>query len=233
MTAISIPTSDDGLSRRAFLTGAGAILGSALLLGPNGLPRPGALARLAAANGPRLSLGFVEGSAGVVASEFRSLLTAVGARVTPAASLRSGDRRLAGSLAAVHILGLTNGASVGEAAQLDVLVAPPRGAGSEPLPFYAWTRTARGGGAQTASFVAHVENEPTLGMAFRVGAPGVWRESVAVLTGGRERGLPKLRPGLYLLGLDPALWSHARALPGNDDHAWARLSSVAFAVQAA
>lgn len=222
-----------GLSRRAFLTGTGAVLGSALLLGPNGLPRPGALARLAAADGPRLSLGYVEGSAGLLVSEARALLIASGTRVTPAASLRSGAKELVGRLAAVRVDSLTPGAAVEQAAQLDALVSPPRGAGSSPLPFYAWTMNAGGAGGGAASFVTPVENEPSLGLAFRVGGRGTWQESTAVFTGGRERGLPKLRPGTYLLGFDRQAWARPRLLPPVGDGAWAPLTSLVVTVAAA
>lgn len=221
-----------GLSRRAFLTGTGAILGSALLLGPNGLPRPGALARLAAAGGPRLSLGYVEGSAGLSTAEARALLAA-GTRVTPAASLRSGAKELVGHMAAVRIDGFSPGALNTKAAQLDALVSPPRGAGSEPLPFYAWTTQADGSGGRAAAFVTSVENEPSLGLALRVGGKGHWQESTAVFTGGRDRGLPKLRPGAYLLGFDHDAWATSRALPGEGDPAWGGLTSLVVTVAAA
>ncbi|HVF75252.1 MAG TPA: hypothetical protein VM938_09395 [Acidimicrobiales bacterium] len=222
-----------GLSRRAFLTGTGAVLGSALLLGPNGLPRPGALARLAAANGPRLSLGYIEGSAGLDLGEARALLTASGTRVTPASSLRSGAKELVGGLAAVRVDSLTPGAAVEQAAQLDTLVSPPRGAGSSPLPFYAWTMKAGGAGSGPASFVTAVENEPSLGLAFRLGGRGNWQESTAVFTGGRDRGLPKLRPGTYLLGFDRQAWARSRVLPPAGDPSWAGLTSLVVTVAAA
>jgi hypothetical protein len=223
-----------GMSRRAFLTGTGAILGSALLLGPNGLPRPGALARLANTSGPRLSLGYLEGSAGVVAAEAAALIGAAGTRVSPAASLRSGARNLAGRAVTIRLDRLTPGSAFGEAAQLDALIAPPRGAGSEPLPFYAWTQTAGARGGSPVAFTSAVEDEPSLGLSMRVGGAGAWRESVAVLTGGRDRGLPKLRPGMYLIGFDPDVWSTARTLPGAaDDPRWGPLSSLAFTVHEA
>lgn len=222
-----------GLSRRAFLTGTGAVLGSALLLGPNGLPRPDALARLAAADGPRLSLGFVEGSAGLDVYEARTLLGASGTRVTPAASLRSGGKELVGRLAAVRIDSEILGGAAEQAAQLDALVSPPRGAGSSPLPFYAWTMNAAGAGGRAASFVTAVANAPSLGLAFRVGGRDKWRESTAVFTGGRERGLPKLRPGTYLLGFDREAWAQPRLLPPVGDQGWASLTSLVLTVAAA
>lgn len=222
-----------GLSRRAFLTGTGAVLGSALVLGPNGLPRPNALARLAAADGPRLSLGFVEGSAGLDVGEVRALLAASGTRVTPAASLRSGAKELVGGLAAVRVDSRTLGGGATQAAQLDALVSPPRGAGSSPLPFYAWTRNAAGSGGGAASFVTAVENSPSLGLAFRVGGRDNWQESTAVFTGGRDRGLPKLRPGTYLLGFDRQAWAQTRLLLPVGDPGWASLTSLVVTVAAA
>jgi len=222
-----------GFSRRAFLAGSGAVLGSALLLGPNGVPRPGALGRLAVANGPRLSLGYVEGSAGLSTAEARALLIAGGTRVVPASSLRSGAKELVGHMAAVRIDGMTPAATATQAAQLDALVSPPRGAGSEPLPFYAWTKQANSSGSHAAAFVTSVEDAPSLGLAFRVGGSGQWQESVAVFTGGRDRGLPKLRPGAYLLGFDHNAWASSRVLPAEGDQAWASLSSLLLTVAAA
>lgn len=229
MTALSAPATEAHLSRRSFLAGAGALLGSALLLGPNGLPRPGALARLARMDLPRLSLGYVEGSAGLTHAEAVALLAHAGTRVVPAASLRAGDRNLAGGTVSVRLDGFTAARAGTEAAQLDALVSPPAGGGSEPLPFYAWTRGAAGGSSRSAAFATAVAAEPSLGLALRVGRQGAWREAVAVLTGGREHGLPKLRRGLYLVGLDPDAW----ARPRTPAEAASTPASLALSVHAA
>lgn len=221
-----------GVSRRNFLAGGGAILGAALLLGPNGVPRPGALGRLSRAAGPRLSIGYVEGSAGLSPVEARALLLN-GTRVVPAASLRPMPRSMNGGAVRLRVGRLTPGAAPGAAAaHLDALVAPPRGAGDEPLPFYAWTMTA-GGTSGSSEFVVPVVAEPTLGLSLRRPGDGEPAESTAVFTGGRDRELPKLHPGLYLIGFDPDTWAGARSFTGEHDASWAGLSSLALSVHAA
>lgn len=222
------------LSRRSFLAGGGAVLGAALLLGPNGVPRPGALTRLAYSGGRRLSVGYVEGSDGVAAAEAGALLTTAGTRVVPAASLRAAHRAFTDGSATIGVGSLTPHAGRDDlTAYLDALVAPPRGAGDQPLPFYAWT--ARPGAAgRPVTFGTAVAAQPTLGFSLAVrGAAGTTGESIAVFTGGRERDLPKLRPGLYLFGLDEGTWATSRRLPGDDPAAWAGLASLAVTVHAA
>ena len=217
-----------GISRRRFVISGGALLGAAMVLGPNGLPRPGALSRLARSGAPRLSVGYVEGSAGLDPAEARALLSAPGTRVVPAASLRASPRSLSDGVVRLRVGTLTPQADVSTGAQLDALMAPPRGAGDEPLPFYAWT-LATGGTSGSSQFVAPVVSEPTLGLALRRDA----QESVAVFTGGRDRDLPKLHEGLYLLGFAAGAWTSARLLHGPSDPAWSGLSSVALSVHAA
>lgn len=217
-----------GLTRRNFLAGGGAILGAALLLGPNGVPRPGALGRLSQAAGPRLSLGYVEGSAGLGPLEVRELLAAPRTRVVSAASLRRTPRSFTGKSVTMRVGSLTPGGG-STAAHLDVLVAPPRGAGHEPLPFYAWTMTA-GGTSGSAQFVVPVVAEPTLGLSLRRFSAAEPTEAVAVFTGGRDRELPKLHPGLYLIGFEPDQWRASRTFVGEHDPAWASMTSLALSV---
>src|SRR2546423_13255224 len=77
-------------TRRAFLLGGGAAAASVWVLGPNGsFRRPNMLARLAAGPHPMLSIGYLEGSAGVGSGEVHDLRTA-GTRAARAAALRSG-----------------------------------------------------------------------------------------------------------------------------------------------
>src|SRR5437764_15219307 len=92
-------------TRRAFLLGGGAAAASVWVLGPNGsFRRPNMLARLAAGPHQMLSIGYVEGSAGVGSAEVHDLLTA-GTRVVPATALRSGDSALAGQSAQIGVHG--------------------------------------------------------------------------------------------------------------------------------
>ena len=225
------PPPDAGLNRRAFLTGAGAIIGSAFLLGPSGLTAPDALTRLARTDGPRLALGYIEGTTGARLGEVTDLLAAGGAQVTPAASLRAGDKKLHRGLARLRLDAVSPGAPTGESAQLDALVSPPPGAGDKPLPFYAWTRSAGGATSPSSAFITSVSDAPSIGLGFRIGEKDNWRESVAVLTGGSDRGLPKLREGTYLIGFDRDAWATPRTLPA--DGSWGSLASLAFTVSAA
>lgn len=224
---------DEGMSRRGFLIAGGALFGAALVLGPNGIPRSGALTRLARSGGPRLSVGYVEGSAGLDPVAARALLSSSGTRVVPAASLRTTPRPLTNGLVKMRVGGLTPGVDTSTGAQLDALVAPPRGAGDQPLPFYAWTMSP-GGTAGGSQFTAPVVSEPTLGFALRrSNGTGEPAESVAVFTGGRDRDLPKLHPGLYLLGFTAGAWSSTRVLGGEFDPAWGHLGSLAVSVHPA
>lgn len=215
------------ISRRSFLAGA-AVLGAALALGPNGLPRPGALARLARSDAPRLSIGYVEDSAGLSPSDARAMLEAGRTRVVPASSLRVTPRSLSNGTVKVRIGRLTPGAHTRVGGQADALVAPPPGAGAEPLPFYAWTMQP-GGASGSSEFAAAVVPEPTLGFSVRRAE----REAVAVFTAGRDRDLPKLHEGLYLLGFDESVWATRRDLLGASDPAWPSLASLAVSVHAA
>lgn len=228
LTETAMDVQEPGMSRRSFLIGGGALLGAALVLGPNGVPRAGALGRLARAGAPRLSVGYVEGSAGLTGAEARALLAQAGTRVVPAASLRFTPRRLLNNAVRVRVGRLSPSADTSAGGQLDALVAPPRGAGDQPLPFYAWTQSA-GGASGSSEFTAPVVSEPTLGFALRRGE----HESIAVFTGGRDRDLPKLHSGLYLLGFDDDAWARPRVMGGEADPAWSGLSSLAVSVHAA
>lgn len=237
---------DAAPTRRSFLIGGSAVLGGALLLGPGSVTPGNGLTRYAAAGGRRLALGYVAGSEGASIEEAYALVRTAGTRVVPATSIRSAGNRFTEHSAAIRVDGLTPGFADGlrpevDAAHLDALVLPPRGAGKELLPFYAWTldRSRAGHVSQATSFTLPVEHKPTVGFVLRVGgapASGArqWQEAGAVLTAGRDRDLAKLRPGTYLLGFDPDAWTAPRSLPdGDDDAAWERLASVAVTIRTA
>lgn len=246
MSAATASEGDRGdLSRRTFLAGGGVLLGSALLVGPGSATLPGPLRRFAAGGGRPLALGYVVDSDGATIEEAHALVRTAGTRVRPAISVGAGGHRFTDRSATVRVDGLTPGLGDGarpelQTAYLDALVAPPRGAGDEPLPFYAWTLDRRGGSASShsTSFTTPVASEPTIGFALRLGTAGAdgarqWSDSAAILTAGSHRGLARLRPGTYLLGLDPGAWGVSRRLPGDDEGAWGPLASLAVTIRTA
>jgi hypothetical protein len=215
------------VSRRQFIAGGSLLVASAYVLGPNkAFRRPDPFARLLAKAGPRISAGYIVGSAGLAAAELRQLIGSGLAHVVPATSLRSGDHRLAGRAARVGIHGLAAGprAELDPAirgVQLDVLFPSPDPK-AEPgtlLPFYAWTQVAGSNpsGSSTSNIGVNVAQGSALAFALRVRKDGVLTEpapdAIAVFTSGREAALPKLREGAYLLGLEPTAWDRATALP--------------------
>src|SRR5687767_13039901 len=98
-----------GFSRRTFIGASGAAVGAAYVLKPNP-GGPNALSQLAARHtGPRASIGYVPATEGATAAEARALLEAGGARVVPAARLRSGGASLGGGAASIGVDGKTIG----------------------------------------------------------------------------------------------------------------------------
>ncbi|MCU1390033.1 MAG: hypothetical protein JWL72_3371, partial [Ilumatobacteraceae bacterium] len=54
--------------------------------------------------------------------------------------------------------------------------------------------------------------------------------STVVFTSGSESLLPKLQPGVYLLGMHPDVWRSARGVPALGDRSWRDLVSVVVSV---
>ncbi|HZQ27508.1 MAG TPA: hypothetical protein VFA94_07400 [Acidimicrobiales bacterium] len=215
------------VSRRQFIAGGSLLVAATYVLGPNQvLSRPNPFAALLAKAGPRISSGYILGSAGLRPAELRSLIGSGGAQVVPAASLRSGDHRLAGKLARVGIHGPAAGPRAEldpsvTGVQLDVLFPSPDPK-AEPgtlLPFYAWTQLTGHNPTRssTSAIGVNVAQGAALAFALRVRKDGVVTEApqdaVAVFTSGRESALPKLREGAYLLGLEPTAWERPTTLP--------------------
>jgi hypothetical protein len=241
------PTRGNGLTRRTFLSAGGALLGSALVLGPNAGSqgtRHSALAQLAAKDGPRLPLTYLPSSDGATIDEVRALLKAGGAQAVPAVGLRTGGAPITGGAARVQVagnaLGLPGSGAI-TGAQLDALMQPINAGADAPLlPFYAWTYQSGSSGqpGQGLGFVVPFEREPTLGFALRsrtdagASTPSSWSESSAVLTGGSERGMAKLRQGAYVAGLAPGAPLVTGSLPAADDPVWASRPSLIFIVHA-
>ncbi|HEX7166942.1 MAG TPA: hypothetical protein VF230_08165 [Acidimicrobiales bacterium] len=226
------------LSRRAFLTAGGAVFGSALLLGPNGATKPTALATLARQPGRRISVGYVTGSEGATAAELSALLAEGGTTVVPATSLRSGGGRLLGGSAKVQLEGTARGLASTDlrGAQLDALLQSRGTSTDEVVPFYALTidRDSGADNGPPVSVTVPFEREPTIGFTLRTRTdsvtPQAWAEATSVFTGGADRGLPKLREGTYLLGMNETTWSSSKVLPAPDDPRWSQLASLVLSV---
>lgn len=227
---IAAPT----LSRRALLTGGGTVLAAAWLFGPAGLrQRPDALVAALSGAARTISVGFVEGVAGIGG--------AAGRRVMPAARLTASDETLAGGAIRVRLPGLTPASPpTGRSLAVDALLRP-FGTGTEPLPFHAWSVTAAPSPrvSSPVAFTAPVARVPSLGFALNIDRPaGDGTEArtdraLAIFTGGGGDGALKLREGLYFLAVEPGVWDHPRALPALDDAAWADLESVVVSVRRA
>lgn len=216
MTALTPTTT---FSRRQALT-AGAVLAAGAAVGglrllADDLPTLAAVAR---ADGPRLSVGFVDRTPVPGASVLDGRPS-----VVPAASVRPGGL---GQSTRAGIDALTPtplGDVPWQGLHLDALFPPVEG--EDPLRFHAWSwRADPASAGAPVSFTAPV-GAMSLGFGLTVvGADG--QEATSVLTAGREDGLPRMRPGTYLLGLDPEVWDAPDRLPATDDPAWRHLTSL-------
>src|SRR3954451_18633796 len=128
-------------SRRAFiLTGSALVAGATLLRREAPIPN-GGLSALAGSQGPRIGVGYVQGSAD--ATSLESMLAAGGARVVPASTLVSGD--LNNQAAALLVHGFSPGVACDGSCKYnnvfdDAHLPSPDVSSAEPtVPFYAWT----------------------------------------------------------------------------------------------
>jgi len=226
-------SSTAGTSRRTFLAAGTAVVAGSLLFNGELGPGNGGLAAMVAAGGPRIGVGYLEGSNG--AAGLTSALAAGASRIVPAASLRSGG--LSNQAASLVVHGFTPGTAPDASCAysntfLDAHVASPdRHSEDATIPFYAWT--FRRGPAPMASGRSRFAISSSRGL--RVGFSLVASDSApatAVFTSGSERALPKLQPGIYLLGLDAGAWKTACAAPAVDDPAWGGLASMVVSVEA-
>lgn len=226
----------EDLSRRAFLAGGAAVVAATWLLGPGAWrARPNPLLQLLADGARTASVGFAD-----AASE---LADAVGARIVPAGRLTVGDTSLVGEAVHVRVPGLTPATGGGvRRLSLDVLVPSPDRRATEPLPFHAWSTDGDPAHRMSSpvGFTAAVGDQPSLGFAVDLAAASSAQaherqveRSLAIFTSGREPGLPKLREGLYLIGVDAGVWDEPRRLPAADDPAWADLRSLIVSVRRA
>ena len=211
--------------RRRLLAVAGASAVAAVL--------PTAASAKAPTNTPRSPVGYVLGS-----DAWPSLGPAVWGgmptmTVVPAQSV-AGDGTLASSLVSMHIQGLSPGLpSIGQsgvsAATLDVLFQGGTKARPAVYPFSAWSFASgpRASCSSNLAFVVPVASDGGLEVQLVTtdwagqSSGGVTRFSVE-----RAPDLPKLRRGLYLLGLMSGLWSERTALDPSAGGDWSRLSIV-------
>ena len=212
-------------SRRQFLL-AGSAVAAAVMLAGDIVAEPTGLQLLADATGPRLSVGYVEGSAG--AQSLEAALQGGSGRAVPAGDLRGG-----GELAGVSVLLSVRGfagpiaAASSHRVLVDTIVASPARR-DETIPFYAFTYRGPGNSSSPTSL------KVVAGRGLRA---GVRLESdvlsgTTVFSSRAGRGLPVLQPGIYLLGLQAGAWSRAMQLPTADSADWAALQSVVLAVEA-
>jgi hypothetical protein len=225
-------------SRRTFILAGSAVVAGATLLRREFPASNGGLAALAASSGPRIGVGYIEDSAG--ATSFQSMLAAGRARVVPASTLESGD--LNNKPAALTVHGFGPGTSCdGTCAYDSVLVdahipSPDPLSAQATIPFYAWTfRRSPAMASGRSRFVVGASSGLRVGFVVNTGsgvAASAAPASTAVFTSGRfnVNGLPQLRRGIYLLGLNEGAWSDAVSLPEIDDPKWGELASIVVSV---
>ena len=222
-----------GTSRRTFLAAGTAVVAGSLLFNGELGSGNGGLAAMVAAGGPRIGVGYLEGSAG--ASTLDAALAVGSTRIVPASSLRPAG--LSNQAASLVVHGFTPGTSPDASCAysntfLDAHVASPdRHSEDATIPFYAWT--FRRSPAPMASGRSRFVIGASRGL--RVGFSLVASDSATattVFTSGSERALPKLQPGIYLLGLDADAWSAGCAAPALDDPAWSGLASMVVSAEA-
>lgn len=201
-----------------------------------------------------LSVGYVEGS-----EELRSLkrlpralrrpgLEAdyeTGLRVVPADSLWAGDGDLYGRPLRIAIRGLYPPVAIEEAqrgalplvANLDVIFPSFDPIDKRPKRFAAWSFRRRGGWNPSPPLrfgFEHAEESP-LEVALAVqDAAGAVTSFTTRFTIDSERGMPRLRRGLYLLGLSSGTWASGANLASiATPRAAVRYASILMAVELA
>lgn len=218
------------VSRRTFVAGTGAAVAAAAV--PSWIV--GSATAAGAADLPLTSVGYLVGSRTI---EDMSTLpwddpAQAGAtrRIVPATSMTSGDGGYATGLLAisVHRLHPVAGPTV-QRASLDLLTPPPAGTTAE-LPVYAWTYR-RSPHSESSTSRLTVSAPLVLELSVDLGTGP--RRSRAAFTTGSEAGRPKLRRGIYLVGLGRTTWN--ANFTGTDAQLAARpdLASVVLVVDRA
>ena len=219
-------------SRRQFLLAGSAAVAGALLLGGDLVGSPSGLQLLAASDGPRIPVAYLEGSAGAL-----SLAAALaGSRwAIPAAGMRAAES-LASHAARVSVMGFASDAFARHNASYTKVLLdahlPSSAQLDQTIPFYAFTYRRDPAVSQSATSHLHVASGRALRFGFRLDAPvGAEAAATTVFTSRPQRGLPTLQPGVYLLGLLQGMWSGATSVPALGDPAWASLPSLVIVVE--
>jgi hypothetical protein len=218
-------------SRRQFLLTGSAVAAAVMLAGDMVAESTG-LQLLADAPGPRIPVGYVEGSAG--ATSLAAALQGGASRAVPAADLRGGAE-LSGAGALLTMQGFAGTAT--PSAYRHVLVdtiVPSPARRNETIPFFAFTYRGQGS-AQSAPAKLRVAAGSGLraGVRLESAAESAASSSATTVFSSRAgRGLPVLQPGVYLLGMQPGSWARATQLPAADSSEWAALHSVVLVVEA-
>jgi hypothetical protein len=234
-TAISSKTS----SRRTFILAGSAVVAGATLLRKEFPQSNGGLSALAASSGPRISVGYIEDSA--AASSFQSMLAAGGARVLPASTAGFDDLNNKAVALSVHGFGpgiVCDGTCSYDSVFVDAHIPSPDPLSAQAtIPFYAWTfRRSPAMASGRSRFVVGASRGLRVGFSIDAGLGGQAPATSAttVFTSGRFNvsGLPQLRRGIYLLGINEGAWSEAASLPEIDDPKWGELASIVVSVDA-
>ena len=225
----SLPSNPSASRRQFLLAGSAAVAGAVLLRGDL-VSSPTGLELLAAGDGPRISVGYIEGSAGA-----SSLAAALGGtrRIVPAAGMR-GSSALVGKPGRMWVRGFasTGHADAASAVTLDAHIPSPSQRG-ETIPFYAFTHRRNPQPSTSAASRVQIASGRDLRIGFRLDATvgAATQGATTVFTSRPKSGLPTLQPGVYLLGLQQGQWASAATLPPLDDSAWAGLQSLVLVVE--
>jgi hypothetical protein len=231
VTALPAPdrSSLPRVSRRTLLVAGSALAlagtgaGRLLLRGADG--SPSGLEALAAADGPRISMGFLDRAGDRGAPDLSGRPD-----VVPAGGVRP-DRSL-GRLATARIAGPTPGLLDDlpvAGLQLDALFEHPDG--GEPLRHHAWSLSTDPLSVSPPIRFAAPIGVASLGFALQTSpATGEGRGATRVMTAAEDADLPGLRPGTYLLAVGEGVWDSPTRLPAEDDRAWADLASLVISI---
>lgn len=215
------------MSRRSLLIGGSALAVAStaigrLVLGGSGAGE-GTLGTLAG-RGPQISIGFVD-----VVAEPGAPFLAGRPRVVPAGGVRAGGL---GQTAQVRVAGATPRVGAeGPPVSIHLDALYPNPDGGDPLRHMAWTMS--GGSVSPPTRFSAPVGAMSVGFALGSAAEtstGAVHAGTSVMTAGAEEGLPRLRPGTYLLALGEGTWDTAGRVPAADDPAWDDLGSVALTV---
>lgn len=244
----SVGESGPGLSRRLFIAASSVVAAAPawtwITRTPTGLQPPSwtgptTTAPTTVPNRPdlRAPLGYVAGSDSLADL---SAIPYGAATVRPATALASGDPWFTTGLARISVLGLTPGvAALHQEVKGAALDAHFPASGSllnlgKTFPFYAWNLQMTPYSASSpTSFVAPAARTG-FALHLMVNRVTTGKATTRVsFTAGTAAGTPRLRRGIYLLGLLPSAWADNQALPPVGAPAWSRLGSLVITVDRA